>query len=187
MYLIVGLGNPGAKYQFTRHNTGFNVVEVISQRMGIKLDRSKCKARVGEGRFGAERVVLAQPQTYMNLSGESVRELISWYKCPLENMIVIYDDIDLPAGRIRIRAKGSAGTHNGMRNIIYQLGRDDFPRVRVGIGKPDHPGYDLADYVLGRYPKEQQHTMFDAFLRAADAVKEIVLSGTEKAMAKYNG
>ena len=135
MYLIVGLGNPGAKYQFTRHNTGFNAVEVLAQRLEIRLDKLKCKARIGEGRLGDERVVLAQPQTYMNLSGESVRELLNWYKCPLEHMIVIYDDIDLPPGRIRIRAKGSAGTHNGMRNIIYQLGRDDFPRVRIGIGR----------------------------------------------------
>ena len=186
MYLNVGLGNPGAKDQFTRHNTGFNVVEVISQRMGIKLDRSKCKARVGEGRFGAERVVLAQPQTYMNLSGESVRELISWYKCPLENMIVIYDDIDLPAGRIRIRAKGSAGTHNGMRNIIYQLGRDDFPRVRVGIGRQPE-GWDLADYVIGEYrTPEERKVAFDAYMRAAEAVEKMIAGDFEGAMRGCN-
>ncbi|MGI6183333.1 MAG: aminoacyl-tRNA hydrolase [Candidatus Fimadaptatus sp.] len=186
MYLIVGLGNPGAKYRFTRHNTGFNVIEVLSQRLDIALNKSKCKALLGEGRLGAERVVLAQPQTYMNLSGESVRELLSWYKCPLENMIVVYDDIDLPPGRIRIRAKGSAGTHNGMRNIIYQLGRDDFPRVRVGIGRQPE-GWDLADYVVGEYhTAEERKVAFDSYLRAADAIEKMVRGDFEGAMRDCN-
>ena len=165
MYVIVGLGNPGTKYQFTRHNTGFNVIEVLSQKLDIKLDKTKCKARLGEGRIGTERIVLAQPQTYMNLSGESVVELVNWYKCPLDHMVVVYDDIDLPAGKIRIRAKGSAGTHNGMRNIIYLLGRDDFPRVRVGIGRQPE-GWDLADYVVGEYrTPEERKVAFDSYVR----------------------
>ncbi len=186
MYLIVGLGNPGAKYQFTRHNTGFNAVEVLAQRLEIRLDKLKCKARIGEGRLGDERVVLAQPQTYMNLSGESVRELLNWYKCPLEHMIVIYDDIDLPPGRIRIRAKGSAGTHNGMRNIIYQLGRDDFPRVRIGIGRQPE-GWDLADYVISEYrTAEERKIAFDAYMRAAEAVEKIIKGDFEGAMRDCN-
>ena len=186
MYKIVGLGNPGAKYQFTRHNTVFNVVEVLSQKLDIKLDKSKCKSKLGEGRIGSERVVLAQPQTYMNLSGESVVELVNWYKCPLDHLIVIYDDIDLPAGKLRIRAKGSAGTHNGMRNIIYLLGHDDFPRVRVGIGRQPE-GWDLADYVISEYrTPEDRKVAFDSYLRAAAAIEKIVAGDFEGAMRDCN-
>ena len=186
MYIVVGLGNPGRKYEHTRHNVGFDVVEILSQKYDIPIRKLRCKAAVGEGTIRGERVVLAQPQTYMNLSGESVRELISWYKCPLENMIVIYDDIDLPAGRIRIRAKGSAGTHNGMRNIIYQLGRDDFPRVRVGIGRQPE-GWDLADYVIGEYrTPEERKVAFDAYMRAAEAVEKIIAGDFEGAMRGCN-
>ena len=186
MYVIVGLGNPGTKYQFTRHNTGFNVIEVLSQKLDIKLDKTKCKARLGEGRIGTERIVLAQPQTYMNLSGESVVELVNWYKCPLDHLVVVYDDIDLPAGKIRIRAKGSAGTHNGMRNIIYLLGRDDFPRVRVGIGRQPE-GWDLADYVVGEYrTPEDRKVAFDSYVRAANAIEKIVKGDFEGAMRDCN-
>ena len=186
MYLIVGLGNPGAKYRFTRHNTGFNVIEVLSQRLDIALNKSKCKALLGEGRLGAERIVLAQPQTDMNLSGESVRELLSWYKCPLENMIVVYDDIDLPLGKLRMREKGSAGTHNGMRSVIGLLGRQDFPRLRVGVGKKPE-GWELADWVLSHYQTEEERkTQFNAFLRAADVVEDWVKNGLESAMRMAN-
>ena len=166
---------------------GFDVLSVLSTQLHIPITKLRCKSLVGEGSIGGERVVLAAPQTYMNLSGEAVVQLMNWYKVKPQNLIIVYDDVDLDAGRLRVRATGSAGTHNGMRSIIGLTGQQTFPRVRVGIGKPDHPGYDLADYVLGRYPKEQQQTMFDAFLRAADAVKEIIQNGTEKAMAKYNG
>ena len=187
MYIVVGLGNPDKKYKHTRHNVGFDVLSVLSTQLHIPITKLRCKSLVGEGSIGGERVVLAAPQTYMNLSGEAVVQLMNWYKVKPQNLIIVYDDVDLDAGRLRVRATGSAGTHNGMRSIIGLTGQQTFPRVRVGIGKPDHPGYDLADYVLGRYPKEQQQTMFDAFLRAADAVKEIIQNGTEKAMAKYNG
>ena len=136
MVLIVGLGNPGAKYARTRHNVGFDVVEILAARNQIELNRTRCKAKVGEGRIGNVRVALAQPQTYMNLSGEAVTQLVNWYKVAPEELLVVYDDVDLPFGRVRIRPKGSAGTHNGMRNILYLLGRDDFPRLRVGIGRP---------------------------------------------------
>jgi PTH1 family peptidyl-tRNA hydrolase len=185
-YVVVGLGNPEKKYEHTRHNVGFDVLQVLSQKCGIPLNKLRCKALTGEGRIGAERVVLAAPQTYMNLSGQSVVELLRWYKADAQHLIVVYDDVDLPAGKLRVRAGGSAGTHNGMRNIVYLTGRDDFARVRVGIGKPE-PGRDLAAYVLGKYPPEARQAMFDAFLRAADAVQAIVEDGVDAAMARFNG
>lgn len=185
-YIVVGLGNPEKKYEHTRHNVGFDVLQVLSQKLDIPLNKLRCKALTGEGRIGGERVVLAAPQTYMNLSGQSVVELLSWYKADAKHLIVVYDDVDLPQGRLRVRAGGSAGTHNGMRNIVYLTGRDDFPRVRIGIGKPE-PGRDLAAYVLGKYPPEARQAMFDAFLRAADAVQAIVTDGAEAAMARFNG
>ena len=185
-YIVVGLGNPEKKYEHTRHNVGFDVLQVLSQKLDIPLNKLRCKALTGEGRIGGERVVLAAPQTYMNLSGKSVVELLRWYKADAKHLIVVYDDVDLPQGRLRVRAGGSAGTHNGMRNIVYLTGRDDFPRVRIGIGKPE-PGRDLAAYVLGKYPPEARQAMFDAFLRAADAVQAIVTGGAEAAMARFNG
>lgn len=185
-YVVVGLGNPEKKYEHTRHNVGFDVLQVLSQKCGIPLNKLRCKALTGEGRIGAERVVLAAPQTYMNLSGQSVVELLRWYKADAQHLIVVYDDVDLPAGKLRVRASGSAGTHNGMRNIVYLTGRDDFARVRVGIGKPE-PGRDLAAYVLGKYPPEARQAMFDAFTRAADAVQAIVQDGVDAAMARFNG
>lgn len=185
-YVVVGLGNPEKKYEHTRHNVGFDVLQVLSQKCGIPLNKLRCKALTGEGRIGAERVVLAAPQTYMNLSGQSVVELLRWYKADAQHLIVVYDDVDLPAGKLRVRASGSAGTHNGMRNIVYLTGRDDFARVRVGIGKPE-PGRDLAAYVLGKYPPEVRQAMFDAFVRAADAVQAIVEDGVDAAMARFNG
>ncbi len=184
-YIAVGLGNPEKKYEHTRHNVGFDVLQVLSQKLDIPLNKLRCKALTGEGRIGGERVVLAAPQTYMNLSGQSVVELLRWYKADAKHLIVVYDDVDLPQGRLRVRAGGSAGTHNGMRNIVYLTGRDDFPRVRIGIGKPE-PGRDLAAYVLGKYPPEARQAMFDAFLRAADAVQAIVTDGAEAAMARFN-
>ena len=185
-YIVVGLGNPEKKYEHTRHNVGFDVLHERSQKLNIPLNKLRCKALTGEGRIGGERVVLAAPQTYMNLSGQSVVELLRWYKADAKHLIVVYADLDLPQGRLRVRAGGSAGTHNGMRNIVYLTGRDDFPRVRIGIGKPE-PGRDLAAYVLGKYPPEARQAMFDAFLRAADAVQAIVTDGAEAAMARFNG
>ena len=185
-YIVVGLGNPEKKYEHTRHNVGFDVLQVLSQKLDIPLNKLRCKALTGEGRIGGERVVLAAPQTYMNLSGQSVVELLRWYKADAKHLIVVYDDVDLPQGRLRVRAGGSAGTHNGMRNIVYLTGRDNFPRVRIGIGKPE-PGRDLAAYVLGKYPPEARQAMFDAFLRAADVVQAIVTDGAEAAMARFNG
>ena len=134
MYVIVGLGNPGKKYENTRHNMGFMAIDLLADKFGIKVDKIKHKALIGEGRIANQKVLLAKPQTYMNLSGESVREILSYYKVDVENLIVIYDDIDIPTGTIRIRKFGSAGTHNGMRSVVYQLKSDRFPRIRVGIG-----------------------------------------------------
>ncbi len=187
MFVIVGLGNPDKKYEHTRHNVGFDVLSVLSEKLRIPINKARCKSLVGEGAVGGEKVVLAAPQTYMNLSGEAVVQLMNWYKIDSKRLIVVYDDIDLDKGRLRVRASGSAGTHNGMRSIVSLTGTMDFPRVRVGIGRPEHPGYELADYVLGRYPAGDRETMFQAFLRAADAVEEIVRNGVDRAMAKHNG
>ena len=181
MYLIVGLGNPGSKYARTRHNVGFDVVEILADKLNTRLTKLKCKALLAETKIGDERVVLAQPQTFMNLSGESVVELMNWYKVPVENVIVCYDDIDLDLGALRVRAKGSAGTHNGMRSIVYLLGKDNFPRVRVGIGRPPQ-GWDLKDYVLTGYnTPELRETMFDAYNAAADVIAEYISGGADAA------
>ncbi|MBR7188648.1 MAG: aminoacyl-tRNA hydrolase [Clostridia bacterium] len=181
MYVIVGLGNPGRKYMHTRHNVGFDVVEVLSQKYDIPMHRLRGKAVVGEGVIRGQRVALCQPQTFMNLSGESVVQLVNWYKPEHDQLIVCYDDVDLPEGKLRFRPKGSAGTHNGMRNIIYLLGWDDFPRVRVGIGRPPE-GWDMKDWVLAGYDtKELRQTMFDAYMGAADVVAELIANGVEPA------
>ncbi len=181
MYLVVGLGNPGSKYARTRHNVGFDVVELLADRLGTRITKLKCKALYAEAKVGSERVVIAQPQTFMNLSGQSVVELMNWFKVPVENLIVCYDDIDLELGALRVRAKGSAGTHNGMRSIVYLLGSDQFPRVRVGIGKPA-PGWDLADHVLAGYhtPAERE-LAFGGYQDAVDAVIDLIKNGVESA------
>lgn len=182
MYIVVGLGNPGTKYQRTRHNVGFDVVELLSGRWKIPLSRLRLHAMLGEGLVDGQRVVLAQPQTFMNESGRSVVELVNWYKVEPSQLILVYDDVDLPAGKLRVRGSGSAGTHNGMRSVIYLLGREDFPRVRVGIGRQPE-GWDLADYVLSGYrtPEERQ-LAYDSYLKAADAVEILIRQGLEKAM-----
>lgn len=181
MYVIVGLGNPGDKYARTRHNVGFDVLELLAQRLNISFNKLKCKARIAEGRIGNERVALAQPQTFMNLSGESVVELMNWYKIEPDHLVVVYDDIDLEPGHVRFRAKGSSGTHNGMRSIIYLLDRDDFPRVRVGTGRAPK-GWDLADWVLSAYKTpEERKTAYDSYLDACDIIEKLVNEGAEEA------
>lgn len=181
MYVIVGLGNPGRKYEHTRHNVGFDVVNILAQKYNITMARTRCKAVVGEGTIRGQRAVLALPQTFMNLSGESVVQLINWYKPEEHQLIVCYDDVDLPEGKLRFRPSGSAGTHNGMRNIIYLLGRDNFPRVRVGIGRPAE-GWDMKDWVLAGYnTPELRKTMFDAYMNAADVIAELIEKGVEPA------
>ena len=183
MYIIAGLGNPGKKYENTRHNIGFITLDFLAERHDIKINKIKHKALVGEGRISGQKVLLVKPQTYMNLSGESLREVMDYYKVDIEDMIVIYDDIDLPAGTVRIRKKGSAGTHNGMRSIVQHLGQD-FPRIRMGIGN-ERKG-DLVDFVLGGFSKEDREVLEPAVERAALAVETYVGEGIEKAMNKYN-
>ena len=188
MYLIVGLGNPDKKYEHTRHNVGFDVLSILSTKLNIPITKSRCKALVGEGSIGGERIALCAPQTYMNLSGEAVVALMNWYKVDASRVILIFDDVDLPEGQLRIRREGSAGTHNGMRNIVSLTGKQNFPRIRVGISVPRNPDYALRDFVLGKYTtKEERELMFNAFLKAADAAQMIVTDGIDKAMAKYNG
>jgi len=187
-YLVVGLGNPGAQYARTRHNAGFETLEVLSRRWGVEIKKKKLNGLVAETTYNGHRVVLVLPQTFMNASGECVQPLLQWYKCPLENMIVIYDDIDLALGRLRVRKAGSAGTHNGMRSILSCLGNQQgFPRIRVGVGaKPE--GWDLADWVLSTYRlREEREEMEKAFTRAADCVEDWLKNGIEHAMQQYNG
>ena len=187
MYIIAGLGNPGKNYVGTRHNMGFEVIDTIASKYNININKEKFKAHFGEGRIGNEKVILVKPQTFMNLSGESIREFVEWYKTEPENLIVIYDDVSLPVGKLRIRPKGSAGGHNGMKSIIYQIQRDVFPRIKVGVGAPQNKDYDLADYVLGRFTKEEVEVLIPVAIKAASAVETIIISGTEKAMAEFNG
>lgn len=185
MYIIVGLGNPTEKYQATRHNVGWDAVTRLSDDYRIPLDNKKHKAICGKGYIEGEKVILAQPITYMNLSGESVRELVDFYKVTPEEVIVIYDDISLEVGQLRIRKKGSAGGHNGMKSIISHLGTDEFPRIKVGVG--DKPkGWDLADYVLSRFQGEEQATIREALKDTSEACKMIATLGIDAAMNQYN-
>ena len=185
MKIIVGLGNPGVNYAGTRHNVGFSAIVNLSDRYGISVDTKKHKALIGKGVIAGEKVILAMPQTYMNLSGESVRELFDYYKCEPSDVIVIYDDISLDVGRLRVRAKGSAGGHNGMKNIIQHLGTDAFPRVRIGIGEKP-PRMDLADYVLSRFSSEEQPVIRDCVDTAREAVETLLAKGVDAAMNQFN-
>lgn len=185
MYIIVGLGNPGSKYEGSRHNVGFASVDMLAQKQNIAMDFLRHDAVCGKGVIEGNKVILAKPQTFMNLSGKSVSELVNFYKAGTDGLIVIYDDIDLPPGQLRIRKKGSAGGHNGIKSIIERLGTDEFTRIKVGVGsKP--AGWDLADYVLGHFAKEQEALMEDAYETAAKACVDIILNGADFAMNKYN-
>ena len=186
MYVIVGLGNPDRQYQNTRHNIGFDVIDAIAEKNHITVGEKKHKAIIGKGYVGGQKVVLVKPQTYMNLSGESVRQVIDFYKVDeREELIVISDDVSLDVGQIRIRKKGSAGGHNGLKNIILHLGHDEFQRVKMGVGeKPE--GRDLADYVLGHFTKEEREIMDESARRAADAVEVMITEGADAAMNLYN-
>lgn len=186
MFLIVGLGNPGKQYQHTRHNAGFDVLDAIADRYQIEIREKKHKALCGKGIIGGSRVVLAKPQTYMNASGESVAELLHYYKLdPEEEMIVIYDDISLPPGSLRIRKKGSAGGHNGIKNIIALTGTQNFLRIKIGVGeKPE--GWDLIDHVLGRFCESERTEVEHAIENAVLAVEQMVSGETDAAMNRFN-
>lgn len=182
-FLIAGLGNPDKKYLNTRHNVGFEMLDTLASYNSIKVSKLKCKALIGEGRIGGVTVVLAKPQTYMNLSGESIIELCNYFKIPTCNIVVMYDDISLETGKIRIRSKGSAGGHNGMKNIIYHLQTDNFPRVRFGIGEPEG---NLADYVLSKFSEPEVKLLIEAAKCVPDIIELILDGNISKAMNKYN-
>lgn len=186
-HMIVGLGNPGDKYRLTRHNAGFLSLDYISQKKNAKIDRVKFKALVGECMSGGKRTLLMLPQTFMNNSGEAVAEAASFYKIPLENITVIYDDISLDVGRLRIRKKGSDGGHNGIKSIISHLGSDAFPRIKVGVGAKPYADMDLADWVLSKFTDAEQKTLFTEFDKVLSA-SELISSGKiADAMNLYNG
>lgn len=186
MYLIVGLGNPGTDYAATRHNIGFDMVTYLSDRYNIPLRSRENKAIVGKGMIGGQKVMLAQPQTYMNLSGESVRALLDYYKMGIDELIVIYDDISLPVGQIRVRPKGSAGGHNGIKNIIQHLRTEEFARIKIGVGaKPE--GGDLVKHVLGRFSRDEDGMIRDVFALAEEALLSILNEDVASAMNRVNG
>ena len=186
-WIVVGLGNPGAKYDNTRHNAGFRALEGYCARSGQKIDRMKFKALAGEGMLGGKRVLFLKPQTFMNLSGEAVGEAARFYKLPPERVLVISDDVSLPVGKLRIRKGGSAGGHNGLKSIIQHLGTDQFPRIKVGVGQKPHPDYDMADWVLSKFAGEDLKTITEAIRKAADAVECLIQEGPDKAMNRFNG
>ena len=185
MYVLAGLGNMGSKYEGTRHNIGFDTIDFLAAKYRITSFKNKHNSLVAEGIIQGQKVMLVKPQTYMNNSGEAIREILDYYKVPTQNFIVVYDDIDLDVGRLRIRPKGSAGTHNGMRSIISHLKTDDFPRVRLGIGKP--PEYmELSDYVLGRFTQEERKLVNEVIENAALAVITILCASLDVAVGRYN-
>lgn len=185
-FIIAGLGNPGTKYEDTRHNCGFMSVETLAEMHGTEIKRLKFKSLTAEITIGEKRCLLMKPTTFMNNSGEAVEEAAGFYKIPPENIIVIYDDINLDVGRLRIRQKGSDGGHNGMKSIILHLNSDNFPRIRVGVGKKPHPDYDLADWVLSRFTKEEGEKLEPALANGAKAAELIVQGKINEAMNVYN-
>ena len=182
-WVLAGLGNPGPRYEGTRHNAGFRALDGIAADAGVRIDRSRFHGLSAEATVAGRRVLLLKPQTFMNLSGESIGEALAWYKLPASRLIVFCDDVSLAPGRLRVRGRGSAGGHNGLKDIIRVLGSDEFPRVRIGVGSPEHPGYDLADWVLSRISGPE---FDDALARAQEAASVIVSEGVPAAMNRFN-
>ena len=185
-WLLVGLGNPGSKYESTRHNMGFLAVDKLAELEHFKFNKLRFKAWTATATLGGEKVLVMKPQTYMNLSGEAVGEAARFYKIPPEHVLVISDDISLPIGKLRIRANGSAGGHNGLKNIIQHLGSDQFPRIKVGVGMPENADYDIADWVTGRPMGAEQKPLMEALDKAVAAVPVLIRDGVEKAQNKFN-
>lgn len=185
-YIIVGLGNPGTKYENTRHNAGFMALDTLAEDIGTEVKRLKFKSLTADVSINGVHCLLMKPTTFMNNSGEAVVEALNFYKLTTEHLLVIYDDISMDVGRTRIRGKGSDGGHNGIKSIIYLTGSDVFPRIKIGVGAKPHPDYDLADWVLGMFPKEQGEAIEAAFKNAAEAAKLIVSGKMNEAMNKYN-
>lgn len=186
-WMIVGLGNPGEAYARTRHNVGFRTVDLLAQRLDVKIDRVKCKALTRLVELAGHKVLLVKPQTYMNASGQSVLWASQYYKIPPERILVLSDDISLPVGRIRVRAQGSAGGHNGLKSIIADLKSQDFPRVKIGVGAKPCPEYDLADWVLSNFTAQEEKALKEAIDHAADAAVEVLRAGVPSAASRFNG
>ena len=186
-WIVVFLGNPGDKYENTRHNVGFMTADALGEKLNKPIQRLKFKALTNVVEYGGCRVLLMKPTTYMNLSGEAVREACMFYKLPPERVLVVSDDVSLPVGKIRLRRNGTAGGHNGLRSIIGQLHSDQFPRLKIGVGAKPHPDYDMADWVLGHYSKEDRKAVDAAIDRALDAMECLFTQGIDKAMSRYNG
>ena len=185
-FIIAGLGNPGTQYEDTRHNCGFMAVEILAEQCGVQIKKLRFKSLTAEIETGGRRCLLMKPTTFMNNSGDAVEEAARFYKIPPENVLIIYDDISLDVGRLRIRGKGSDGGHNGMKSIILRLNTDAFPRIRIGAGKKPHPDYDLADWVLSRFTKAEGELLMPALTNAAEAAKLIAAGKLNEAMNKYN-
>ncbi len=186
-WLAVFLGNPGPRYEMTRHNAGFLASEALAKDKGLSINKARFHALTAAAELGGEKVLLMKPQTYMNLSGEAVAEAAKFYKIPPERVIVVSDEIALPIGKLRVRAKGSAGGHNGLKSIIACLGSEQFPRVRIGVGAPPHPDYDMADWVLSVFKNQDAEDIQKAAARAAQAVECYIRNGAERTMNLYNG
>ena len=185
-WIIAGLGNPGEKYERTRHNSGFEAVDRLADTFGCKINKIKFKGLCTEAQIGSKRVLLLKPQTFMNLSGESVYEAAAFYKIPAERVLIFSDDISLPIGKIRVRAKGSSGGHNGLKNIAEKLGTDNFPRIKIGAGVPPHPDYSIIDWVLSKFTDEEYQEISKQAGRAAEAGRILITSGIAEAMQRFN-
>ena len=185
-FMVVGLGNPDRKYTLTRHNSGFLCVDMLSEKLNFRVDKLKFKSLIADTTINGHRCIVMKPQTYMNNSGEAVRECANFYKIKPENIIVIYDDISLDVGKLRIRRKGTDGGHNGIKSIIYHLNSDQFPRIKVGCGKKPHPDYNLADWVLSEFKKDEQKALEPALENACKAIELLLDNQIDKAMNSYN-
>jgi len=185
-WIAVFLGNPGLRYENTRHNAGFICADIIAKEVDAKINRARFNALTAAIKLGGQQVLLLKPQTYMNLSGNSVKQAMRYYKLPLDNVIVVSDDVSLPAGKLRVRRRGSAGGHNGLKSIIDKCGGENFLRVRIGVGAPPHEDYDMADWVLSKLSVEEKKSISETALKAAAALERIIMQGIEEAMAEYN-
>lgn len=186
-WLIVGLGNPGREYERTRHNVGFRAAELLAKEAGVKIDRVKFRGLTRSAELAGQKVLLLKPETYMNLSGEAVHLAAMFYRVPISRILVLSDDISLPVGKVRVRAEGSAGGHNGLKSIISHLGSQEFPRVKIGVGAKPHPDYDLADWVLSSFSAEEEKALAPAIENAAAAAIELIQNGPQSAASKFNG
>lgn len=185
-FLIVGLGNPGKKYELTRHNAGFLFTDLLADKLGFRINKIQFKAITGTAEIAGRKCIVMKPQTFMNNSGEAVKQAAAFYKIPPENIIVVFDDISLPCGKLRIRRKGSDGGHNGIKSIIYLLNSDKFPRIKMGVGEKPHPDYDLADWVLSSFKKDELTALHDAAEKACEAVELMVGGNIDRAMSSFN-